>query len=59
MKDIFTFDNIKRFIINFVIAFGIVVVLEIIASIIGVPLGLLMVFVLIGAIYFGQRKLWF
>ena len=44
---------------NFIMAFGIVMVLEIIAGITGVPLGILVIFGLIFSIYYGQNKKWF
>ena len=56
IKNIFSLDNIKRFIFNWIIAFSVVVVLEIIASILGMPLGVVLIFVLVGCLYYTQHR---
>ena len=49
-------EKVKIFIINWVVALGVVVGLEILSMLSGIPLGLLMVFMIVGILYYGQKK---
>ena len=59
LKGVCTWANLKQFLFNWLVALGIVIVLEIIASIISFPLGVLVWFSIVGLIYYGQKRMWF